>query len=144
MLLETWKSTEVSEFATPKVVIGGMGAIGSAGDWSMKRACAVVLTDVGKGVGLYDLTDDTVNRIDGTRATRTAAGALNFFAAKITNAARTAYNALFPNRLALKKVGCPCPAPLAAARCLSLRLVSKARCLISRAGRRRIFPVRGR
>ena len=83
---------------------GVYGAIGSAGDWGLKRGCAVVLTDAGKGVGLYDLTDDTVNRIDGTRATRTAAGALTFFAANITDAARTAYNALFPNRLALKQV----------------------------------------
>ena len=52
----------------------------------------------------YDLTDDTVNRIDGTRATRAAAGALSHFAADITDAARAAYNALFPNRLALKQV----------------------------------------
>ena len=83
---------------------GVYGAIGSAGDWGLKRGCAVALTDAGKGVGLYDLSDDTVNRIDGTRATRTAAGPLNFFAANITDAARTAYNALFPNRLALKQV----------------------------------------
>ena len=83
---------------------GVYGAIGSAGDWGLKHGCAVALTDAGKGVGLYDLTDDTVNRIDGTRATRTAAGALSFFAANITDAARTAYNALFPNRLALKQV----------------------------------------
>ena len=83
---------------------GVYGAIASAGDWGLKRGCAVALTDAGKGVGLYDLSDDTVNRIDGTRATRTAAGVLNFFAANITDAARSAYNALFPNRLALKQV----------------------------------------
>ncbi len=83
---------------------GVYGAIGSAGEWGLKHGCAVALTDAGKGVGLYDLSDDTVNRIDGTRATRTAAGALNFFAANITDAARSAYNALFPNRVALKQV----------------------------------------
>ena len=83
---------------------GVYGAIGSAGDWGLKHGCAVALTDAGKGVGLYDLSDDSVNRIDGTRATRTAAGALSFFAANITDAARLAYNALFPNRLALKQV----------------------------------------
>ena len=43
-------------------------------------------------LGLYDLTDDTVNKIDGTRATRAAAGALATFAADITDAARAAYN----------------------------------------------------
>ena len=83
---------------------GVYGAIATAGEWGLKRGCAVALTDAGKGVGLYDLTDDSVNRIDGTRATRSAAGALNFFAANITDAARAAYNALFPNRLALKQV----------------------------------------
>ena len=83
---------------------GVYGAIATAGEWGLKHGCAVALTDAGKGVGVYDLTDDSVNRIDGTRATRSAAGALNFFAANITDAARAAYNAVFPNRLALKQV----------------------------------------
>ncbi len=97
--------------ANPCVVIGPSsgsrgvyGAIGTAGEWGLKRGCAVAFTDAGKGVGLYDLTDDSVNKIDGTRASRADAGALNFFAANITDAARAAYNALFPNRLALKQV----------------------------------------
>ena len=97
--------------AAPCVVLGPSsgsrgvyGAVAAASEWGLKRGCAVALTDAGKGVGLYDMTDDTVNRIDGTRATRTAAGALNFFAANITDAARAAYNTLFPNRLALKQV----------------------------------------
>jgi len=81
---------------------GVYGAIGTAGEWGLKRNCAVVYTDAGKGVGIYDPTDDSVNRVDGTRATRTAAGALNFFAATITDAARATFNAAFPNRLALK------------------------------------------
>jgi len=83
---------------------GVYGAIATAGEWGLKHGCAVALVDAGKGVGLYDLTDDSVNKIDGTRATRTAAGALNFFAANITDAVRTAYNTAFPNRLALKQV----------------------------------------
>ena len=97
--------------AAPCVVLGPSsgsrgvyGAIGTAGEWGLKNGCAVALTDAGKGVGLYDMMDDSVNRIDGARATRTDAGVLNFFAANITDAARTAYNALFPNRLALKQV----------------------------------------
>ncbi len=81
---------------------GVYGAIGSAGDWGLKRGCAVALTDAGKGMGLYDLGDDTVHRIDGTRATRTVAGTLSNFAANITDAARTAFNVAFPNRVALK------------------------------------------
>ena len=97
--------------AAPCVVLGPSsgsrgvyGAIGTAGEWGLKHGCAVALTDAGKGVGLYDMMDDSVNRIDGTRATRSDAGVLNFFAANITDAARTAYNAVFPNRLALKQV----------------------------------------
>ncbi len=99
------------DMAAPCIVLGPSsgsrgvyGAIASSGEWGLKHGCAVALTDAGKGVGLYDLTDDTVNRIDGTRATRAAAGALSTFAADITDAARAAYNALFPNRLALKQV----------------------------------------
>jgi hydroxybutyrate-dimer hydrolase len=82
---------------------GVYGAIGSASDWGLKRGCAVALTDAGKGMGLYDLGDDTVHRIDGTRATRTVAGALSHFAANVTDAVRTAYNAVHPNRVALKQ-----------------------------------------
>jgi hydroxybutyrate-dimer hydrolase len=97
--------------ANPCIVLGPSsgsrgvyGAIGTAGEWGLKKGCAVALTDAGKGVGLYDLTDDSVNKIDGTRATRASASVLSNFAADITDAARTAYNALFPNRLALKQV----------------------------------------
>lgn len=80
---------------------GVYGAI-AAGEWGLKRGCAVALTDAGKGMGLYDPGDDSVHRIDGTRATRTAAGTLAHFAANLTEAARAAFNAAFPNRLALK------------------------------------------
>lgn len=83
---------------------GVYGAIATSAEWGLKHKCAVALTDAGKGVGLYDMMDDTVNRIDGTRATRAAAGALGNFAAAITDAARSAYNAVFPNRVALKQV----------------------------------------
>lgn len=81
---------------------GVYGAIGTAGEWGLKKGCAVALTDAGKGVGLHNLADDSVNKIDGTRATRTAAGMLSFFAANLSDAARAAYNAAFPNRIAIK------------------------------------------
>ncbi len=95
--------------AKPCIVVGPSsgsrgvyGAIASAGDWGLKRGCAVALTDSGKGMGLYDPADDSVNRIDGTRATRAAAGGLSHFAATLTDAVRGAFNTAFPNRLALK------------------------------------------
>jgi hydroxybutyrate-dimer hydrolase len=83
---------------------GVYGAIGSSAEWGLKRGCAVALTDAGKGMGLYDPMDDSVNRIDGARATRAAAGTLSHFAAAISDAARAAFNTAFPNRLALKHV----------------------------------------
>lgn len=95
--------------SNPCVVLGASsgsrgvyGAIGTAGEWGLKNGCAVALTDAGKGVGIHDLTDDSVHQVDGTRASRAAAGSLGFFAANISDAARAAYNALFPNRLAIK------------------------------------------
>ena len=81
---------------------GVYGAIGTAGEWGLKRGCAVALTDAGKGVGLHDLQNDTVTRVDGTRATRAAAGALAQFAADVGDAALAAFNAVLPNRFALK------------------------------------------
>ena len=97
------------EVARPCIVLGPSsgsrgvyGAIATASEWGLKRGCAVALTDAGKGVGLYDPADDSVNRMDGTRATRTAAGTLAHFAAQIADAARATYNAAFPHRLALK------------------------------------------
>ena len=96
--------------AAPCVVLGPSsgsrgvyGAIATSGEWGLKHGCAVALTDAGKGMGLYDMTDDTVTKVDGTRATRAAAGALANYAANVTDAARSAYNALFPNRLSLKQ-----------------------------------------
>ena len=83
---------------------GVYGALAAASEWGLKRGCAVALTDAGKGMGLYDPADDSVNRIDGTRATRSAAGALSHFAANLADAARSAFNTAFPNRLALKQV----------------------------------------
>ncbi|MBB6577931.1 hydroxybutyrate-dimer hydrolase [Comamonas odontotermitis] len=81
---------------------GVYGAIGTAGEWGLKKGCAVALTDAGKGVGLHNLADDTVNKVDGSRAARKDAGALSLFAANLTDAARAAYNAAFPNRIAIK------------------------------------------
>ncbi|CAD5374346.1 D-(-)-3-hydroxybutyrate oligomer hydrolase [Rubrivivax sp. A210] len=79
---------------------GVYGAIATAGEWGLKHKCAVVLTDAGKGVGIYDPTDDSVNKVDGTRTTRTLAGALSFFAAAISDL--VSFNRDFPNRLAIK------------------------------------------
>jgi hydroxybutyrate-dimer hydrolase len=81
---------------------GVYGSIGSSAEWGLKHGCAVALTDAGKGVGLYDPSDDTVNQVDGTRATRSAAGSLSILAANIADNVRALFNTAFPNRLAIK------------------------------------------
>jgi hydroxybutyrate-dimer hydrolase len=81
---------------------GVYGSMGSSAEWGLKKGCAVALTDAGKGVGLHDLMDDSVNTVDGTRASRTQAGTMSFFAANIPDALRTLFNAAFPDRVALK------------------------------------------
>jgi hydroxybutyrate-dimer hydrolase len=95
--------------ANPCIVLGPAsgsrgvyGAIGTSAEWGLKRGCAVALTDTGKGPGYHDLTNDTVNRVDGPTVTRTAAGALANFAANLTDTARAAFNAVLPNRFAVK------------------------------------------
>ena len=81
---------------------GVYGAIGSAGEWGLKRGCAVAYTDKGTGNGVHDLQNDTVNRIDGTRATAAVAGDDSQFTAQLFHADLEAFNAATPNRFAVK------------------------------------------
>lgn len=81
---------------------GIYGAIGTSGEWGLKRGCAVAYTDKGSGNGFHDLQSNKVTLIDGATADAATAGKLALFKANITDAARTAYNALFPNRVAYK------------------------------------------
>lgn len=99
------------DHAKPCIVVGPSsgsrgvyGAIGTAADWGLKKGCAVALTDTGKGMGLHDLGDDTVNQIDGTRASRAAAGTNSHFSAAVSEEQRAAFAAAYPNRVALKHV----------------------------------------
>ena len=81
---------------------GIYGAVGSSGEWGLKRGCAVAYADKGSGNGLHDLMSDTVIQIDGTLATATAAGKKALFKADISDAERAGFNAAFPNRVAYK------------------------------------------
>jgi hydroxybutyrate-dimer hydrolase len=81
---------------------GVYGAIGTSGEWGLKRGCAVAYTDKGSGNGFHDLQSNKVTLIDGTTADAAAAGTLAQFRAAVSDAARTAYNAVFPNRVAYK------------------------------------------
>ncbi|WP_298624325.1 3-hydroxybutyrate oligomer hydrolase family protein [uncultured Zoogloea sp.] len=81
---------------------GIYGAIGTSGEWGLKHGCAVAYTDKGSGNGMHDLARDTVNMIDGTVSTASAAGKKAHFAADITKSQLDAFNAAYPNRIAYK------------------------------------------
>ncbi len=78
------------------------GAIATAGEWGLKRGCAVAYSDKGTGLGVHDLGADTVSVINGQRATATAAAATANFNANILAADLTTFNAAFANRVAVK------------------------------------------
>lgn len=81
---------------------GVYGAVSGAGEWGLKRGCAVAYTDKGTGNGGHELASDTVTRIDGTIAPRAEAGADALFAAEISGDELAAFNAAWPFRYAYK------------------------------------------
>ena len=80
---------------------GIYGAIGTAGEWGLKRGCIVAYADKGSGMGVHDLATDTVNLQQGTRASASTAGIGSNFTS-LADAALAAFNAAFPNRIAVK------------------------------------------
>jgi len=80
---------------------GVYGAI-ATGEWGLKRGCAVAYTDKGTGGAPHDLQNDTVPLIDGLRTSSASAGDAAQFRAPLSSAELNAFNALTPNRFALK------------------------------------------
>jgi len=81
---------------------GIYGAIATSGEWGLKHGCAVAYVDKGTGMGVHDLAGNTVNLMDGTRKDVATAGTASNFTATMTAAELAAYNAAFPNRIAVK------------------------------------------
>ena len=81
---------------------GVYGAIGTTGEWGLKRGCAVAYTDKGTGNGAHDLQNDKVTLIDGLLADAATAGDASHFTARLSAAERAAFNAATPNRFAYK------------------------------------------
>jgi hydroxybutyrate-dimer hydrolase len=81
---------------------GVYGAIATAGEWGLKRGCAVAYTDKGTGTGAHDLQNNTVNLIRGERADAAAARDDSNFTADLSGRERAAFNAASPNRFAFK------------------------------------------
>lgn len=81
---------------------GIYGAAASGADWALKNGSAFVTHDKGAGTGYDDLEANLVNLINGVLVNADEAGDNSLFTARLTDAERTAYNALFPNRVAIK------------------------------------------
>ncbi len=81
---------------------GVYGAIATSGEWGLKHRCAVAYTDKGSGLGVHDLTNNTVNLITGERADAATAGSSSNFTAPLTGSALASFNASDPNRFAFK------------------------------------------
>ncbi|MEO7760847.1 MAG: 3-hydroxybutyrate oligomer hydrolase family protein, partial [Casimicrobiaceae bacterium] len=81
---------------------GVYGAIGTAGEWGLKKGCAVAYTDKGSGAGVHDLATNTINLQNGLRAGAVAAGKNSNFTAALTDAERMTLLNDRPNRIAVK------------------------------------------
>nr|WP_087046568.1 D-(-)-3-hydroxybutyrate oligomer hydrolase [Caballeronia ptereochthonis] len=81
---------------------GVYGAISAAGEWGLKRGCAVAYTDKGSGNGAHELATNRVTLIDGTLANADLAGTRAIFKANASAQALSSFNSAFPNRYAYK------------------------------------------
>ena len=63
---------------------GVYGAIATAGEWGLKRGCAVAYTDKGTGTGAHNLQTNTVNLMRGERADAAIAGDDSNFTAALS------------------------------------------------------------
>lgn len=81
---------------------GVYGAIGTSGEWGLKRGCAVAYTDKGTGTGAHDLQNDMVHQITGERVAADTAGTDSIFTANVGDDVLAAFNAATPNRFAFK------------------------------------------
>jgi hydroxybutyrate-dimer hydrolase len=81
---------------------GVYGAIGTAGEWGLKKGCAVAYADKGTGIGAHNLERDTVSRITGERVDADAVGAFSNFTADLSDAERLAFAKAHPHRWAFK------------------------------------------
>ena len=62
---------------------GVYGAISAAGEWGLKRGCAVAYTDKGSGNGAHELATNTMTLIDGTLLGPIPAGMASVFTANL-------------------------------------------------------------
>jgi len=81
---------------------GIYGAISSAGEWGLKRGCAVAYNDKGSGNGAQELASGLVTLIDGRLADASQAGHASLFTPNLSAAELAAFNQRYPDRYAFK------------------------------------------
>jgi hydroxybutyrate-dimer hydrolase len=81
---------------------GVYGAIGTSGEWGLKKGCAVAYTDKGTGIGAHDLADGTVTTLRGVRETVAEAGRESNFTARVPRRELRRYLGRLPDRWAWK------------------------------------------
>jgi hydroxybutyrate-dimer hydrolase len=81
---------------------GVYGAISAAGEWGLKRGCAVAYTDKGSGNGAEEMETGLVTLMNGTLSAAAGAGSKSLFTADVTSSALASFNTGFPNRYAFK------------------------------------------
>jgi hydroxybutyrate-dimer hydrolase len=78
------------------------GAVSAAGEWGLKKNCAVAYADKGSGNGAQELATNTITLINGLTQNAATAGNASLFSAQISDAERNAFNASNPFRYAYK------------------------------------------
>ncbi|MCC8395531.1 D-(-)-3-hydroxybutyrate oligomer hydrolase [Paraburkholderia sp. MMS20-SJTR3] len=81
---------------------GVYGAISAAGEWGLKRGCAVAYSDKGSGNGAHELMSGLVTLIDGRLASAATAGNASLFTADVSASKLATYNQKYPYRYAFK------------------------------------------
>jgi hydroxybutyrate-dimer hydrolase len=81
---------------------GVYGAISAAGEWGLKRGCAVAYTDKGSGNGAQELMTGNITLIDGLVAQAASAASGSLFTVDASGSDIARYNAAFPYRYAFK------------------------------------------
>lgn len=81
---------------------GVYGAVSAAGEWGLKRGCAVAYTDKGSGNGAQELMTGHVTLIDGLVADAASAGRDSLFTVDASASDIARFNAAFPYRYAFK------------------------------------------
>ncbi len=81
---------------------GVYGAIGTAGEWGLKKGCAVAYTDKGTGPGLQDLDSNSVMSLQGEIVNASAIGKKAQFLVDLLPSRQASFSKEHPHRIALK------------------------------------------